>query len=75
VAIALNNLGVVYESLKKYEEARQMHERALALRQKALGPEHPEVANSLSNLASVLRHQGKLAEAKEKYTRALALHE
>jgi hypothetical protein len=33
-------------------------ERALAIREKALGPEHPEMATSLNNLASLLQDQG-----------------
>ncbi len=52
-----------------------MHERALALQQKALGPEHPEIANTLNNLGNALRELGRFAEAREQYTRALALQE
>lgn len=32
--------------------ARPLHERALAIRETALGPEHPDTATSLDNLAS-----------------------
>jgi len=39
-------------------EARSLYERALAIREKALGPEHPHTATILSNLASVLQKQG-----------------
>jgi hypothetical protein len=38
----------------KYKEARAMHERALALREKALGPGHPLVAESRDTLARTL---------------------
>ncbi|MGH7261960.1 MAG: tetratricopeptide repeat protein, partial [Nitrospiraceae bacterium] len=55
--------------------ARPLQERALAIREKALGPEHPETAISLSNLASVLRDQGDLAGARPLYERALAIFE
>ncbi len=37
--------------------------RALAISEKALGLEHPDVAVSLNNLASVYQHQGRFAEA------------
>jgi len=45
---------------------KKKHERALAIREKALGPEHPETAESLNNLASLLKDQGDLAAARSK---------
>lgn len=40
-----------------YDEAEPLFTRALAIREKALGPEHPDVASSLNNLAVLLnRH-------------------
>ena len=35
----------------RYAEAEPLYERALAIREKALGPDHPDVATSLNNLA------------------------
>ena len=43
-----------------YAEARPLYERALAIREKALGPEHPDAAASLNNLAGLLEAQGDL---------------
>ena len=40
-----------------------LHQRALAIREKTLGPEHPHVATSLNNLAALYRAQGRYAEA------------
>ena len=51
--------------------ARPLIERALAIREKALGPEHPDTATSLNNLAFLLREQGDLAGARPLYERAL----
>ena len=36
-----------------------MHKRALAIREKALGPEHPEVAQSLENYSALLHKTGR----------------
>jgi Tetratricopeptide repeat len=36
-------------------------ERALAIREKALGPDHPDTGQSINNLASLLYDQGELA--------------
>lgn len=40
-----------------YEKAGTLHARALAIREKALGLEHPDVAQSLNNLAELSRVQ------------------
>ena len=34
-----------------------MYERLLAIREKAVGPDHPEVAAKLNNLAVLLKNQ------------------
>ncbi len=39
--------------------------RALAIRQRTLGPEHPEVAQSLNNVGTALASQGKHAAAEQ----------
>ncbi|MCB9006996.1 MAG: tetratricopeptide repeat protein [Ardenticatenaceae bacterium] len=41
VARDLNNLGQLLQAVGEYEAARPYMERALAIRKKALGPEHP----------------------------------
>ena len=49
--------------------------RALAIREKALGPDHPDVAASLNNLATLYIDQGRYAEAEPLLKRALAIRE
>ena len=39
----------------KYAESEPLHQRALAIREKALGPEHPDVTTGLENYADLLR--------------------
>jgi hypothetical protein len=55
--------------------ARLLHERALAIREKVLGPEHPLTGQSLNNLALLLQDQGGLAGARPLCERALAIGE
>jgi hypothetical protein len=55
--------------------ARSLHERALAIREKVLGPDHPTTARSLNSLGVVLRFQGDLAAARPLYERASAITE
>ena len=63
------------ETQGKYEEAEPLYQRALAIKEKALGPDHPDVATSLNNLALLYKAQGKYVEAEPLYQRALAIRE
>src|SRR5207253_2418862 len=45
---ALNNQAVLYLLRKDYGQAGPLYERALELRQRALGADHPDVATSLA---------------------------
>ncbi len=53
VASTLNSLGAIAYKRGEYAEAGRLWERTLAIREKALGPDHPLVAQSLNNLAAV----------------------
>ena len=43
------------------------------MKEKLLGPEHPDVAITLNNLAILCRSQGKLEEAERLYSRCLSI--
>ena len=58
-----------------YAKAEPLYRRALAIREKALGPEHPDTADSLNNLAGFTRTMGDYAKAEPLYQRALAISE
>jgi tetratricopeptide (TPR) repeat protein len=47
----------------------------LAIDEKALGPNHPNVTASLNNLAFLYEQQGRYADAEPLYKRALAIRE
>ncbi len=49
--------------------------RALALREKALGPDHPDVAHSLYDVGELYQAQGRTSEAERLYVRAQAILE
>ncbi len=57
------SIASLYYDQGKYAEAEPLNQRALAIWEKALGPEHPDVARSLNNLAMVYTDQGKYEEA------------
>ena len=73
MANSLNNLAELYRAQDRYAEAEPFQKRALAIREKALGPDHPNVAKSLENYAAVLRKTGRTTEAAKLETRAKAI--
>ena len=58
-----------------YAGAEQFARQALAVAERAFGPEHPNTVTSLNNLALVLRGQGRYGEAEPLHRRALAIYE
>jgi tetratricopeptide (TPR) repeat protein len=71
----LNHAGFYLYERGRYTDAKPLYDRALAIREKALGPEHPDVATSLNNLAALYDNQGQYGKAEPLYQRALAIRE
>ncbi|WP_437805814.1 tetratricopeptide repeat protein [Sorangium sp. So ce1078] len=71
----LNDEVLELHRQEKFEVAIPIAERALSLREQALGPKHPKVATSLNNLAALHKSAGSLARAEPLYQRALAIRE
>jgi len=71
----LNQIAYYLDDRAQYAEAEPLYQRAIAIDDKTLGPEHPELATGLNNLAELYREQGKYAEAKPVYRRAIAIDE
>jgi len=59
----------------RYTEAIPLAERALAITEAQLGPDHPDMATSLNNLALLYDSLGHYGEAEPLYQRALAITE
>ena len=62
-------------ALWAFVEARLLCERALQIRDKVLGSEHPDTASSLSDLADLYWSERNFGKAYEFCTRALAIRE
>lgn len=71
----LNQAGTYCCERARYAEAEQLLARALSICEKALGPDHPDVATSLNNLANLYHNQGKYSEAKPLHVRSLSIRE
>lgn len=73
-AVALNDLGERYVEQGRESEALPLFQRALAIREKRLGPDDPSIADNLEQLARIhaLTTSG-LIEAEPLYKRALMI--
>jgi tetratricopeptide (TPR) repeat protein len=74
-ALLLGRSGFYLGARARYREAEPLCQRALAIWEKVLGPEHPNVATSLNNLAGLYQAQGQYAMAESLYRRALGIFE
>ena len=75
-AARLLNQGAFYLTQRAlFAAAEPQYQRSLAIREKALGPDHPDVAQSLNNLAVLYDSQGRYADAEPLYQRSLAIRE
>src|SRR5207237_2476848 len=71
----VNNLGLLYKSQGKLDEAEKMYQLALQGYEKALGPDHTSTLMTVNNLGLLYADQGKLDDAEKMYQRALQGYE
>jgi tetratricopeptide (TPR) repeat protein len=74
-ATDLNKEAVALHMAGEYVQAEPLYRQSLAIREKAVGPEHPDVALSLYSLALLCHDQRRYAEAEPLYRRSLAIAE
>ena len=71
----LNEVGLYLRNRAQLAEAERSLKRALAIGEKAYGPDHPYVAVLANNIGTILKAQGNLAGALEYTRRALVIGE
>ncbi|EFN66393.1 Amyloid protein-binding protein 2 [Camponotus japonicus] len=68
------NLGRLYQSMRKFEEAEAMHLKAIRIKEELLGPEDYEVGLSIGHLASLYNfHMNRYRDAEKLYYRSIAI--
>ncbi|KAJ8676550.1 hypothetical protein QAD02_012337 [Eretmocerus hayati] len=68
------NLGRLYQSMRRFQEAEEMHLRAIRIKEELLGPEDYEVGLSIGHLASLYNfHMNRYRDAEELYYRSIAI--
>ena len=71
VAASYSGLGLVHRQLGDLKQAKDYHDRALAIMLKELGPDHVNVAACYSALGLIHCELGDLKQAKDYNDRAL----
>lgn len=72
-AECLSNLGLLYASHSRFDEAGPLFKEALAILEVKAGPKDPKVADTLHNLALVYRQQGRIPQAEAMEAQASAI--
>ncbi|XP_076393487.1 protein interacting with APP tail-1 isoform X1 [Megachile rotundata] len=68
------NLGRVYQSMRKFKEAEQMHLKAIRIKEQLLGPDDHEVGLSVGHLASLYNyHMNRYRDAEKLYHRSIKI--
>lgn len=63
----------LYEAQGQYAQAEPLYKRSLAIREKTLGPDHPDVALSLENMAVLYIETGTDKESEDLEKQAAAI--
>ena len=69
------DIADIYDSQGDYSKALEWYEKALAIKEKVLGKEHPSTATTYNNIAGVYESQGDYPKALEWCEKALAVSE
>jgi tetratricopeptide (TPR) repeat protein len=72
---AQSNLGRLYQATGRPAEAEVSFREALAIRERSLGGDHPDVAASLNALAEFLASQFRFQEAEPLLRRGLEIQQ
>src|SRR2546429_2481571 len=77
LAMSLADLGRLYRDEEQFDihKAEPLLDRALSIREKALGREHPETAGMLSDLSLLYFYEHRYKEAEDFAARALPIEE
>jgi tetratricopeptide (TPR) repeat protein len=74
LALALSHQAEALVAQTRFADAIPLFERALAIEEKILGPDHPEIAQVLEPFAASLRETGQTAAAEAAAVRVRLIH-
>jgi tetratricopeptide (TPR) repeat protein len=74
IAVTLNSMAGLLRDQGRFAEAEPLYRRALAIRERALGPDNTSVGETLKDYAELLRRTGRAREAAALEERAARIH-
>ena len=75
IATDIHNLAALYELEGHQSQSEDLYKRALTIYEKQLGPDHPNVADTLGRLSQLYSDQGLYGDAEPPLKRSLAIYE
>ena len=63
----------MYDNLGEYNQAKELHEKAVIIRKKIFGEDHADVGTSYTNLALVYENLGEYKKVKELHEKAVII--
>ena len=75
IATDIHNLAALYELEGHQSQSEELYKRALTIYEKQLGPDHPNVADTLGRLSQLYSDQGLYGDAEPPLKRSLAIYE
>ena len=70
MAACLHNLAQLYLRQHRYAQAEPLYKRALAIWEKTLRPDHPQIGDTLEEYTQLLRETKRTSEAEAMMARA-----
>ncbi len=64
LACAIHNLATLFHVQRKYDDAEKHYQRAMIMKQKLFGPDHPETVRLLKSYANLLKATHREEQAK-----------
>lgn len=72
--LAMSNLGLLYNTMGRYEKSLEVTQKALELRRQKFGEKNAVYAASLNNISVLLKDMGKYSEATDSIDKALNIN-
>ncbi len=73
VAQILENLGILYRQLGRFEESEQCYQKCIEIWEKTVGETHPTYARSLDNLGALYFHMGLFENSEPLYLKSKSI--
>jgi non-specific serine/threonine protein kinase/serine/threonine-protein kinase len=74
LGLVIDNQARIAFHYSKYDRADTLYRESLSIRERALGPSHPDVGSSLRGIGGVFYRRGEFAKAEDAYRRALRIY-